>query len=338
MFAKVVRIIVLLSLAMLAVGGVRRISENNSQNITLRPLDLDPAHPGKRRLGDLIFLAAWELESDNEDFGGISALVALPGGRFIGVSDAGALIGFGLTGNGRAIRPFIGPLPGSQGPNRSYKDRDSEGIVHDRGSGQFWVSYEARHAIRRFALSLLWSTGIVKLKGHHDWADNKGAEAIIRLPDDRFVVIAENLENGVHEGLLFSGDPVERGTSIAYFSYRPPDGYRVTDGTMLPDGRMLILNRAISFPSGFSAKLAVVTVRDFMKNATVEGRVIATLATPLLVDNLEGIAITREGDATTIWLISDNNFNIWQRTLLMKFRLPEPIQTEKPEAFSAPGF
>ena len=47
-------------------------------------------------MGDLVFLGAWELGSGNGDFGGISALAALPGGRFVGVSDAGTLIGFGL--------------------------------------------------------------------------------------------------------------------------------------------------------------------------------------------------------------------------------------------------
>jgi hypothetical protein len=62
----------------------------------------------------------------------------------------------------------------------------------------------------------------------------------------------------------------------------------------------------------------------------------------MLVDNMEGIAITNEGGRMIVWMVSDNNFNIWQRTLLMKFELHLPSQhqpKEKPGATdAAPGF
>ncbi|MGB5076481.1 MAG: esterase-like activity of phytase family protein [Sphingorhabdus sp.] len=338
MIALPVRYLLMIVLAIMTVGGVRTVYINNSQNIALQPLELDPAHPGPRRLGGLIFLSAWELGSGNDDFGGISALTALAEGRFVGVSDAGTLIGFGLTNDDRSDRPFIAPLPDSEGPKKDYRDRDSEGMAHDPSTGRFWISYEAKHAIRRFSRSFARSDGIVRPAEMQHWPRNKGAEAIIRLPDGRFVLISESLENGLHEALLFSGDPVESGTSVARFSYRPPTGYRVTDGTMLPDGRMLVLARSIGLPGGFAAKLALVDLKDITRGATVKGETIARLATPLLVDNMEGVTTSTEGGATIIWLVSDNNFNIWQRTLLMKFRLSERAGTKKPEALPAPGF
>lgn len=339
MISRMKRLLPALLLAFLAVGGVRTIYPSNSQNIALRPLQLDPANPGPRRVGDLIFLNAWELGSDNEDFGGISALTALANGRFVGVSDAGTLIGFGLTSDARIDRPFIAPLPNTQGPNATYRDRDSEGIAFDPDSGQFWVSYEANHAIRRFSRSFARSTGMVRPAEMQGWPDNKGAESFIRLTDGRFMVISESLEDDdTHQALLFSGDPVEPGTDIAHFSYRPPAGYRVTDGAQLPDGRLMILNRWVGLPNGFAAKLAVVDVGAIQRDRTIEGKVIASISAPLLIDNMEGIALTRDGDDTIIWLISDNNFNIFQRTLLMKFRLAERAGKKKPEASSAPGF
>lgn len=338
MTPRFTRLLVILALSALSVGGVRTIERNASQKIVLTPMTLDPANPGPRRIGDLIFLQAWELDSDNRDFGGISALSALPDGRFVGISDAGTLIGFGLTDDNRVDRPFIVPLPDAFGDGKSYKDRDSEGIAYDPDTGQFWVSYEANHAIRRFAPSFARSPGIRKLAGQYSWSDNKGPEALIRLRDGRFIVIAENLENGMHEGLLFSGDPVEPKTAISRFAFRPPDGYRVTDGTALPDGRLLLLNRRIAFPGGFSAKLTIVEANDFHNGAKVSGNVIATLAAPLLVDNMEGVTVTKDAGRTTVWLISDDNFNLWQRTLLMKFRLSERSQKKKPEAPNASGF
>lgn len=339
MTPRIMRALLVLMLVILSVGGVRTIYPNSSQDIALRPLPLDPAHPGPRRIGDLVFLSAWELDSDNEDFGGLSALTALADGRFIAVGDAGTLIGLGVTNDRGIDRPFIAPLPGSRDPPASYQDRDSEGIAYDAVSGQFWISYEANHAIRRFSRSFARSTGVVRPREMQSWSNNKGAECIVRLDDGRFIVISEGLEDDEsHQALLFSGDPVEPGTDIARFAYRPPAGYRVTDGAQLPDGRLLILNRWVGLPNGFAAKLALVDTGSIEKGANVSGDVIATLSSPLLVDNMEGITISRDGANVIIWLVSDDNFNMFQRTLLMKFRLSERARTKKPEAAVAPGF
>ena len=115
-----------------------------------------------------------------------------------------------------------------------------------------------------------------------------------------------------------------------------PLGYRITDASQLPDGRLLLLERRIGFPEGFTAKLLILDPAKITRDATVAGTVIATLAPPLLVDNMEGLAITQEQGRSIVWLVSDNNFNAIQRTLLMKFALNLP--NKKPEALDAPGF
>jgi hypothetical protein len=53
----------------------------------------------------------------------------------------------------------------------------------------------------------------------------------------------------------------------------------------------------------------------------VTGEAVGTLAAPMAVDNLEGIAVERVGGRTIVWLISDDNFLPFQRTLLLKFAL-----------------
>jgi hypothetical protein len=332
------RFALLFALMAASVGGHRITYRSNSQNIALKPLALDPGHPGPRRIGPLTFLNAWELGSGNNDFGGISALTALPDGRFIGLSDAGTVIGFGLEGDDRTDRPFIAPLPTPINGKTKYLDRDTEGITYDPASGRFWISYEGHHAIRRFTPALARTDAKVTPAPMRKWASNKGGETIVRMTDGRFIVLSESFDmpDGGYMGLLFSGDPVEPGTQMVTFGYRPPTGYMPTDGTQLPDRRLLILNRSISFPNGFAAKLVIVDPTAIKKDADVSGEVIVTLAAPLLIDNMEGITTTQENGRTIIWMISDNNFNAWQRTLLMKFTLTEG--TKKPEASPAPGF
>ena len=140
-------------------------------------------------------------------------------------------------------------------------------------SGQFWVSYEAKHGIRRFSRSFARSTGFVRPIEMQDWPSNKGAEALSGLPMAGFLVIAESLEDDdTHQALLFSGDPVEPGTDIDSFTYGPPAGYRVTDGVQLPDGRLMILNRWVGLPNGFAAKLALVDPSRLGRNKLVTGQ------------------------------------------------------------------
>lgn len=332
MTAKIKRLALACALAVLAIGGVRTIYPSNSQDISLRPLALNPDNPAQKQVGALEFVAAWELRSRNENFGGISALVAIANDRFVGIGDAGTFIRFDLTDDGRIDRTTIAPLPNLHGPNTSYKDRDSEGLVYDPDSGQYWVSFEGKHAIRRYDASFGGETGIVRPPEMQHLPRNKGAESILRLKDGRFIVIAENLDGDVHQAFLFSGDPVESGSRITPFQFRPPTGYRVTDAVQLPDGRIAILQRAIAFPARFTAKVSLLNPKSIRANGVASANVIASLAPPLRVDNMEGIAVTSDGDSIFLWLISDNNFTLFQRTILMKFRLPDQPDSKKPEA------
>ncbi|WP_411290416.1 esterase-like activity of phytase family protein [Sphingorhabdus sp.] len=334
---KVKRIGLGIALAILSVAGVRTVYPSYSQDISFTRLLLNPENAAQRKVGALDFVAAWEMRSRNDNFGGISALSAIGDGQFIGVGDAGTLIKFTLNSGARISQSSIAPLPALQGPEMSFRDRDSEGIAHDPASGQFWVSFEGHHAIRRYSASFGQQTALIRPVDMQEWPRNKGAECIIRLNDGRFIVIAESVDDGTHPALLFSGDPVEQGSAVTAFRFRPPTGYRVTDGVQLPDGRIAIINRAIGFPGGFSAKVSILDLPAINRNSIVYAKVIASLAAPLLVDNLEGITATEEGQYTYLWLVSDNNFSIFQRTILMKFRLSDRTDNKKPAAVTATG-
>ncbi len=338
MMAKLIRLLLLGFIAFASLSGDRKTFTNYSQSIALKPLLLDQDRPKLRRVGKLEFLAAWELGSGNQDFGGISALTALTDGRFVGTSDAGTLIGFGLTNNAAIDRPFIAPLPDAFAKGQGYADRDSESIAHDPVSGRFWVGYEGRAAIRRFSPGFARTEAMSRPQAMQRWSANSGAEALLRLNDGRFLVFSEGYDrpDGSYEALLFAGDPTEAGVRFFRFGYAPPKGYKITDATLLPDGRILTLNRRVALPEGFTAIVSILDPAKIVEGAKVSATPIAVLRPPLLVDNLEGITTTQEQGRTVIWMISDNNFNIFQRTLLMKFAMLPDIK--KPEASSAPGF
>lgn len=334
---RMLRLLPILLLALLSIGGHRAYWRNDSQMIAMVPLLLDASDRDRRRVGALTYLGGWELRSDNSRFGGISGMVALPNGRLLALSDAGTLIGFIPGRAGKMADSFIAALPGVS-QDGDYRDFDSEGMARDPATGQIWISYEARHAIRRMPASLSRIDGVKRLAFAKDWRANGGVETLVRLSDGRFLIIAEThlRPDGSNSAYIFSGDPVEPGSRPMPFGYRAPKGYRPTDAALLPDGRILILNRRIAFPDGFSAKLTLVDPDTIKSDTTIKPQLLAALAPPLLVDNMEGLAVTQAGGQLIVWMLSDNNFSALQRNLLLKFALTLP--NKKPEAEPAPGF
>lgn len=308
------------------------VPPNTSQQIALkRPVDLPPL-PHRMGEGPLTLVDGWELESDNSDFGGFSALHAMGGGRLLALSDAAILAGFTMRDGAIAHDSFVAPLPVRKGERSTKYDQDSESLAHDPVTGRFWVGFEQRHRIRRYSPGFARAEATGRPAAMADWPKNGGAEAILRRADGSFVVFAEShrVEPGVTAGLIFAGDPAEPGTKSRSFAYRPPEGYRITDITALPDGRLLALHRRFSFVSGVSAKIGVIKAQAVFPGAMVTPRVIATLEPPLPVDNMEGIAVEREGGKTIVWIISDDNFLIVQRSLLLKFEFSEVRASPRP--------
>jgi hypothetical protein len=344
MMRRLLRLLPLLVLAISSVGGVRTVYRYAAQNIAFHPLPLVSNAKAPARVGALKFLGAWEMQSRNSDFGGISALAPLADGRFLALSDSGMMIAFVPPGGVSNGNSFIAPLPGAFGRKIRYKDRDSEALAIDPVTGRVWVSYEINPTIRRFPPSLSRIDGVARPAIIRHWDGNRAGEAFARLADGRFLLFSEGQDraDGSYDAVLFSGDPVEENSRAVSFGYRPPNGFKATDAVQLPGGQLLVLNRRIGFPEGFSAKLTLLDPQAIRAGEAIKGRVIATLAAPMLVDNMEGIAITNEGGRMIVWMVSDNNFNIWQRTLLMKFELHLPSQhqpKEKPGATdAAPGF
>ena len=60
-----------------------------------------------------------------------------------------------------------------------------------------------------------------------------------------------------------------------------------------------------------------------MCSSDLEGEPLAIIRPPLNVDNMEGLGIRRGKDEWLIYILSDDNFQVIQKTLLMMFALPD---------------
>jgi hypothetical protein len=288
-----------------------------------RTVALDSTDPARRRVGRLTWLGGVRLTSRDPAFGGFSSMHVVDD-RFTLLSDGGNVVQFRMDPQWRIGGVRFAELPDGPGTGWQKIDRDSESMTVDPRTGTTWVGFETYNAIWRYSPDLLRSEAHAVPPAMAWWPRNRGPEAMTLVPGGGMLVIAETdpwPKGRGRAGIRFSGDPTEAPRAGFRFSYIPPRGYDPSDMAVLPDGNLLILNRRFALPVNFTAKLTIVDSAAIRPGAVIRGREIATFAAPLLHDNFEGLAITREGAATIVWIVSDDNQFFMQRSLLLKFRL-----------------
>lgn len=295
--------------------------------IMARPLVLDSSAPDRTTLGSLHFLGAWQLTGPNRSFGGLSSLQIGRDGRIRALSDAAVMIVFPQPGGpGTAMAKRL-PEPKRPPGNKWPAPEDSEAMVFDPATGRTWVGFELIHRICRYAPGLRAVEQCRTWPEMKEWTPTASIESIARLSDGRFLVIAEGAikDRPGRDVLLFGGDPAEYGTpSPLRMRYVPPVGYDPTDAVAIGGGWMLVLNRRATVYDGFTAILTLVDIGHPKAGEILVGREVARFAPPVLSDNFEGLALEHGSNGQRIlWMVSDDNHLFLERTLLLKFALPD---------------
>lgn len=305
--------------------AIRARSESLSR-IVATPIALDP-ESGRTVVGPLRFVSGFALSSADPRFGGISAL-GLTRDGFVALSDTGTIMwldGRDPSSNARRPRALrLLPLPAGPGDSARKSDRDSEAMAFDR-MGRAWIAYERHNSVWRYAPGFRRAEVNRAPPEMRRWRKNSGSEGMVRLDDGRFLVFSEGRGSVPRSSdlLLFDRDPTDPRSRAARLSYRLPRGFSVTDAALLGDGRIMTLHRSASITDGLVASVGIVDLAVFTPGAVVEPRIVATLRPPLNVDNMEALAIDRGVGRTRIWIASDDNYSVLQRTLLLQFELVE---------------
>lgn len=287
---------------------------------------LTPPAPAEQalHLGPFTLDAVWQMTSPDYRFGGYSALL-LHDGEFLAIGDRGHRLHFApptLEPDASETRPVT--IDGVREWRFSNRDGyDSESATVDPVTRRIWIGWESSNSISRHDRHL-HQQGATRPAAMREWGQNSGPEAMTRLADGRFVVLREGfngwLEDRRHRALVFAGDPVS-GVRPQIFTLLGPDGFSPVDMAQLPDGRVLILMRRLLWPipTRFAARIAIADPAEIREGGLWRARVVAKLSSSLPVDNFEGMAIAPRPDGKlAVWLISDANSAVSQRTLLWK--------------------
>lgn len=327
--------VALSGLALTATPGLAQGDEtvDDPERITVsaRPISaFQPSDPGRRRFGKLEFRSGLQLSGSVRAFGGFSGLWRSPDGtRLVAVSDRGSWLTARLRREGAALAglddailaPMLNASGRPLGRTRSY---DVEALSIEGGIAH--VAIERTHEILRFD----WGRRGIAARGLpvatppeiKRLPRNRGLEGIGVAPAaspvaGAIVAIAERSGGEADPTLGF----IIGGPRPGSFRYLRRDGYDVTDLAFLPDGDMLVLERWYRAWRGVGARLRRVPGRTIEPGATVEGELLLDADLAQEIDNMEALAVHREGTRTLVTLMSDDNFSMLQRTVLLEFEL-----------------
>ncbi len=303
-----------------------------SIEVKARPIvSFDPRDRSHVRFGSLEYRSGLVLTSRFPGFGGLSGIrFDSKGERFISFSDKGTWFTGRVVYKGHEMvgledveaAPMLGP-DGRPITTRGWFD--SESIALD--GAYVYIGLERVNQLLRFdfAEAFTRSRGqVVPLPpAARKLPHNRGLEALVMVPSG--FPLAGSLiaisERGLdHDGNLMAF--LVGGPSPGQFAIRRSENFDVSDAVLLPSGELLVLERKFSLLSGVGIRIRRLQLKMIAPGAVVDGPSIFDADLGSEIDNMEGIDahITEEGD-TVLTLISDDNFSMLQRTLLLQFTL-----------------
>jgi hypothetical protein len=303
-----------------------------SIEVNARPLhSFDTRDRSQVRFGALEYRSGLILTSAFRGFGGLSALrLDAKGERFIAVSDKGSWFTGRIVYRGREMIGLddveAAPLLGPDGrPITSRGWYDSESIALD--GSLVYVGLERVNQILRFnfAKGFTRSSGeVVPLPpAARKLPNNRGLEALVFVP--KGLPLAGTLIAISERGLDADGNLIGflvGGKTPGQFSVRRTENFDVSDAVLLPSGDLLLLERKFSWLGGVGIRIRRVALASVAPGAVVDGPAIFNADLGNEIDNMEGIDahVSPEGE-TVLTMVSDDNFSLLQRNLLLQFTL-----------------
>ena len=311
------------------------VTEPVSVEVNARPIpNFEPRDRSRVRFGSLQYRSGLVLTSPFRGFGGLSGIRLDPKGeRFLAISDQGGWFTGAIRYSGGKMvglddveaAPVLGPEGRPITEKRYWYD--TEALARDGST--VYVGLERVNQIMRFD----FAKGGTRARGEvipspaamRKLPTNKGIEALVVVPKGQplagtLIALSEGGfdADGNLIGFLIGGP------TPGQFSIRRTDKQLISDAVLLPSGELLILERKFSWFTGINIRIRSIPLKSIAPGALVDGPALFNADLGHEVDNMEGIDahVTPEGE-TVLTLISDDNFSLLQRTLLLQFTLVE---------------
>jgi hypothetical protein len=299
--------------------------------VTATPVPLNATDTQQTEVDSLQFVAGFELTSPAPEWGGYSGMVmSHDGSRIVAVSDVGHWLQLELTHDADGKLTGVGaaqiePLLDEAGQPVSGKEwSDAEAVAAVSG-GSYIVAFERNHRLWRYASVEGIPGGVAEaIQAPSEISalpENSGVEALLADDSGALTLVAEG---GAADGTSRGWRQRQQGAAWQTLRIERSDGFEPTDLAAAGEGRLALLERRYTEQDGPAARVSL------LPSGPSEGPqaayTLAILRLPLSVDNFECIAVRPGPDNSRyIYLLSDNNQNPLQRTLLLQLQLPAGV-------------
>ena len=294
------------------------LSDLKTSQINLFPNDTKASS----LLKNLEYVSGLELNSNHEDFGGLSGLIIEDNNNFTTIGDQGIwMTGQLILNNNDELTSISNAKLGYLKSEKNIYLVQSGKLFTDAEAvelfnGKLVVSFERNHRI----LSYERIEGVAQLFYDKmkllDLPNNGGIEAMTSLKDNSLIFISEDLVDSNDRIVGFRLYE----NKLSKIFVKKNGSFKPTDLSVLPSGDILMLERSFTPIKGAKARISLIKYQDIIESPLITPIYIDTISPPMIVDNFEGISsIKSNSGGYFIFILSDDNFNFLQKTILLQF-------------------
>jgi len=312
------------------------VSKTRAIKVKSVPVIFNLLNKAQTTFGKLLWRGGIEIIGTGEDFGGLSGIATGVGGKkFVAVSDRGMWVTGEIQYENQKLTGIanvkISPMLDNRGHpfiGKSRFDAESVAPFGAKGvKGKLLVAFERKQRIGKYKFGkkemMAREKTIALPKEAKNARRNKELESVGRFATGTdlggtIIAISERFldANGNIIGWLIGGPTPGR------FTVKRSDDFDITDLTITPDNELIILERYFSILGGVRMRVRRIKTADIKPGAVLDGEILLQTDQRNTIDNMEGLASHRAANGEVrLTLISDNNFNVFQRTLLLQFAL-----------------
>lgn len=159
-------------------------------------------------------------------------------------------------------------------------------------------------------------------------ARRDGIEGLVRLAGGALLAFTENARDGLVAAFRVEGGRI---------AVNPRGEWAVTGADALPGGDIVLVERRWRGGADIAMRVRRIGSDALRGSRPLDGPVLLEAGFSAEIDNMEAVAAEVVDGRIVLTFMSDDNLSFWQRTLLLRFEVADPVPRANPARGDGPS-